>query len=138
MSFINTIDGIIRDTVFARQLVSGINNLYTFESSARFFLLQSDKSIILLYDESQDGAGVVDQVANFRNYLNYISISCDKLKDKYLQVGYGEKSIANFVHQTNTCISGGTSHIYSSMARNVPITPINYNKRLTTWPPGLG
>jgi opacity protein-like surface antigen len=126
MGFINTIDGNKRDTVFARQLVSGRNNLFTFETSARFFLLQSDTSIILLYDESQDGAGTVDRVANFRNYLNYISITCDRLKDKYLQVGYSEGSIAKFVQQTNTCVSGESSHIYGSPAQKLTITPIIY------------
>lgn len=81
--FSNTIDGNKMDTVFARQLVSGRYNFFTFETSARFFLLQKDTSIYLLYDESQDGAGTVDRVGNFRNYLNFISVTCDQRKNRY-------------------------------------------------------
>jgi hypothetical protein len=127
IGFRNTIEGNRLDTVFAMQLVSGSNNLFTFVTSARFFLLQTDTSMILLYDESQDGAGTVDRVGNFRNYLNFISISCDKLKDKYLQVGYSEKSVANFVQQTNNCISGeSTSLIYGPTKQKLTMTPIVY------------
>src|SRR5664279_4490596 len=94
--FSNTTNGNIMDTVFARQLVSGAYNLFTFMGSARFFLLQKDTSIYLLYDESQDGAGQIDRVGNFRNYLNFISVSCERLKNQYKDVGFSESSIADF------------------------------------------
>ena len=42
IQFSNTIEGNLMETVFARQLVSGDYNLFTFVTSARFFLLQKD------------------------------------------------------------------------------------------------
>ena len=122
--FRNTTEGDLMDTVFARQLVSGDYNLFTFVTSTRYFLLQKDTSIFLLYDESQDGAGNIDRVGNFRNYLNFISVSCDQLKDRYKQVGYGEKSIADFVQQTNNCVSGKSSQEYGHTRQKLTITPI--------------
>ena len=79
--FSNTIDGNKKDTVFARILVYGTYNLFTFVRSDRFFLLQKDTPIYLIYDEAQLGSGEIDRVGNFRNYLNFISVSCENLKD---------------------------------------------------------
>jgi len=123
ISFRNTINGNRMDTVFARQLVSGTYNLFTFEKSDMFFLLQKDTSIFLLYDESQDGAGEIDLVGNFRNYLNFISVPCESLKDRYKSVGYSENSIGEFVQKTNNCISG-SSQVYSRNKQKLEITPI--------------
>lgn len=92
--------------------------------SDRFFLLQRDTVIYLLYDESQLGSGEIDRVGNFRNYLNFISVSCESLKDRYKDVGYSEMSVAAFVQQTNNCISGESSHIYGQNKQKLKITPI--------------
>lgn len=121
--FNNTVSGSRMDTVFARQLVSGEYNLFTFVTSDRFFLLQKDTSLYLLYDESQDGSGTIDRVGNFRNYLNFISVPCENLKDKYKGIGYSENSLADFVQKTNNCISGGSSRIYGQKQK-LEITPI--------------
>jgi hypothetical protein len=122
--FNNTANGNMLDTVFARQLVSGTYNLFTFVKSDRFFLLQKDSTIYLLYDESQLGSGEINRVGNFRNYLNFISVPCESLKDQYKDVGYSEKSVATFVQQTNNCISGESSRMYSQSKQKLKITPI--------------
>ena len=122
--FHNTTDGNKMDTTFAKQLVSGQYNLFTYMKSARrFFLLQKDTSIYLLYDELFRNSGEIDQVANYQNYLNFISVPCDKLKNKYTQVGYDEKSIADFVQETNNCISGGSSVSYYQKQKTI-MTPM--------------
>lgn len=121
--FINTSEENAIDTVFGRLVVSGTYNLFTFVGSARFFLLQKDTSIYLLYDESQLGSGEIVRQSNFRNYLNFISVPCNDLKDQYKDVGYSENSIGDFVQKTNNCISGQSSRMYSHNQK-LQITPI--------------
>jgi len=112
------------DTVFAKQLVSGEYNLFTYMKSARrFFLLQRDITVYLLYDAVFRSSGETDQVANYQNYLNFISISCDKMKNQYANVGFDEKSMADFVQQTNNCISG-TSSVSYYQEQKMTITPL--------------
>jgi hypothetical protein len=122
--FINTINENVKDTVFARLLVAGVYNLFTFVESSRFFLLQKDTSIYLLYDEFQLGSGEIVREGNFRNYLNFISLPCDNLKDEVKNVGYSEKNIGDFVQKTNHCISGESSLVYSHNKQKLLITPI--------------
>ena len=112
------------DTVFAKQLVSGEYNLFTYMKSAhRFFLLQRDTTVYLLYDAVFRSSGETDQVANYQNYLNFISISCDKMKNQYANVGFDEKSMADFVQQTNYCNSG-TSSVSYYQKQKMTITPL--------------
>jgi hypothetical protein len=121
--FLNTSKGNTADTTFAKQLVSGLYNLFTYTNgSRRFFILKKDTTIYLLYDELM-GSGEMEQAANYQNYLYFISINCDKLKNMSKQVGYNEKSISNFVQETNNCISGGSSVIYFQKQK-VVVTPI--------------
>ena len=125
VQFLNTSKGNIKDTTFARQLVSGLYNLFTYlnNDGRRFFLLRKDTSINLLYDNLLSNTGEVEQTGNYQNFLNFISIPCDKLKDKYKQVGYDEKSISDFIQATNNCLSGGTSVTYLTKQK-VTVTPI--------------
>jgi hypothetical protein len=111
--FLNSSKGNTADITFAKQLVSGLYNLFTYTNGARrFFILQKDTTIYQLYDEFVSTTGEIEQGANYQNYLYFISIPCDKLSNKSKQVGYDEKSIADFVQETNNCISGGSSLSY--------------------------
>jgi hypothetical protein len=122
--FLNTTKGNTADTTFAKQLVSGEYNLFTYTNgSRRFFILQKDTTIYLLYDELFLNTGEIEQAANYQNYLYFISIPCDKLKNKSKQIGYDEKSISDFVQETNNCISGGSSVSYYKKQK-MAITPI--------------
>jgi hypothetical protein len=121
--FRNTIEGNRKDTVFVRQLVAGEYNLFTYlKSTRRYFLLQKDTSLYLLYDESFRSSGEVEQVSNYQNYLNFISVPCDKLKNKYTQIGYDEKSISDFVLATNNCNSAGSSTSFYQKQKMI-VTP---------------
>ncbi len=111
--FLNTSTGNTIDTAFARLLVSGEYNLYTyFNNGRRFFLLQKDTNINQLYDDLISTSGETDKAGNYQNFLNFISLSCDKLKNKYKRVGYNEKSLSDFIQETNNCLSGGMSVSY--------------------------
>ncbi len=111
--FLNTSKGNTIDTTFAMQLESGAYSLFTYANNGRrFFLLQKDTSISLLYDNLYSTTGDVEQAANYQNFLYFISIQCDKLKNKYKQVGYDMKSISDFVQKLNNCVSGGTAVSY--------------------------
>jgi hypothetical protein len=113
LRFLNRSKGNTIDTTFARQLVSGEYNLYTYlHNGRRFFLLQKDTSINQLYNDLVSNTGEVEQAGNYQNFLNFISVPCDKLKDKYMRVGYNEKSLSDFIQETNNCLSGGTSVSY--------------------------
>jgi hypothetical protein len=121
--FLNTSKGNMPDTTFAKQLVSGLYNLFTYTNGARrFFILQKDTTIYLLYDELISSTEI-EQAANYQNYLYFISVPCDKLKNMSKQVGYNEKSISDFVQETNSCISGQSSVIYFQKQK-IKITPI--------------
>jgi hypothetical protein len=65
----------------------------------------------------------VEQLANYQNYLNFISVPCESLKNKYTQISYDEKSISDFVLATNNCISGGSSRSFYQKQKAV-LTPI--------------
>lgn len=122
--FLNGSKGNIPDITFAKQLVSGLYNLFTYTNGARrFFILQKDTTIYQLYDELVSTTGEIEQGANYQNYLYFISIPCDKLNNKSKQIGYDEKSIADFVQETNNCISGGSSVSYFKKQK-MAITPI--------------
>ncbi|HEV3412263.1 MAG TPA: hypothetical protein VG101_07285 [Puia sp.] len=125
IQFLNTSKGNIKDTVFARELVSGSYNLFTYSDNNErlFFLLQKDTTINLLYNDFVSSTNDLEQTGNYQNFLNFISISCDKLKNEYQRVAYNEKSISDFVQKTNNCISAGSSLRYYKNQKTV-VTPI--------------
>src|SRR6202000_337838 len=114
--FLNTANGNARDTVFARQLVSGTYNLFTFlnGNGRRFFLLQKDTGVNLLYSDLAANTDGIDQAGNYQNFLLFLSLQCDKLKDRYKQVAYNEKSMADFVRGADDCMAGGSTVTYGT------------------------
>jgi len=122
--FLNGSKGNTPDITFAKQLISGVYNLFTYTNGARrFFILQKDTTIYQLYDELVSTTGEIEQGANYQNYLYFISVPCDKLNNKYKQIGYDERSIADFVQETNNCISGGSSVSYFKKQK-MAMTPV--------------
>jgi len=104
--FLNTAQDSVMETAFVKQLVKGEYSLYSYSKEDMvFYLLQKDTTVSFLYDRVTDNLGEIKQEGNYMNYMNLISINCEKLTNMYSRLVYNEKDLADFVLKVDNCSS---------------------------------
>ncbi len=117
--FMNTAQDSALETAFVKQLVKGEYSLYSYSKNDMvFYLLQKDTTIYFLYDRVTDNLGEIKQEGNYMNYLNLISVGCDKLANMYSKVVYNEKDMAEFVVRADNCSSNDKAINYYQKAKS--------------------
>lgn len=118
--FLNTAQDSEMETAFVKQLVNGEYSLYSYsKDDLVFYLLQKDTTVYFLYDRVTDNLGEIKQEGNYMNYLNLISINCEKLNNMYSRVVYNEKDLADFVLKVDNCSSNGKAISYFQKPKSV-------------------
>src|ERR1700685_2784639 len=111
--FLNTSGDTLVETAFVKLLVTGEYNLYYYIKPDRnFYLLQKDTTIYFLYNRVTQSSGEILQEGNYLNYLNLISVPCEKLSNHYDQVGFDDKEMSDFVLKVDNCTSGSATSFY--------------------------
>jgi hypothetical protein len=106
LHFLNTAQDSVMETAFVKQLVKGEYSLYSYSKDDQvFYLVQKDTAIYFLYDRFTSALGEIDKEGNYLNYLNLISINCEKINQTYTSVGYSEKNLADFIQKVDDCSS---------------------------------
>jgi hypothetical protein len=91
-------------TYYARLLVSGEYDLYSFTERDRlFFLVRKDTSYHLLFDDDIH-VGAYNK-GNFRNELNFFSAFCETSKNGIENMVYGEHSMMEFFQKLDACLA---------------------------------
>lgn len=98
------------NTVFAKALLKGYNQLFTYvKTDRRYFIIKTQQdSTYLLYDDFYTYSGSDIQSGNFKNVLMLISKNCDKLKIQLERLNYSESEILSFTKQANNCVAPGS------------------------------
>jgi opacity protein-like surface antigen len=99
------------NTVFAKALLKGYNQLFTYvKTDRRYFIIKTQEdSTYLLYDDFYTYSGSDIQRGNFKNVLMLISKNCEKLKIQLERLNYSEADILSFIKQANNCIAPGSN-----------------------------
>jgi hypothetical protein len=117
--FLNTAQDSVMETAFVKQLVKGEYSLYSYSKDEQvYYLLQKDTSVYFLYDRVTDNLGEIKQEGNYMNYLNLISVGCEKLSNMYSRVVYSDKDLANFVLKADNCSSNEQATNYYQKAKS--------------------
>jgi hypothetical protein len=105
ISFNNvSLDQPVVQTHYARLLVSGEYDLYSFTERDRlFFLVRKDTSYRLLFDD--DIHVGTDNKGNFRNELNFFSVFCETSKNGIESMVYGEQSMMQYFQKLDACLA---------------------------------
>ncbi len=118
--FLNTAQDSVMETAFVKQLVKGEYSLYSYSKDELvFYLLQKDTTVYFLYDRVTDNLGEIKQEGNYMNYLNLISINCEKMNKIYTGVVYNEKNLSDFVLRVDNCYSNGKAIDYYHKPKSV-------------------
>jgi hypothetical protein len=118
--FLNTAQDSVMETAFVKQLVKGEYSLYSYSKAELvFYLLQKDTTVYFLYDRVTDNLGEIKQEGNYMNYLNLISINCEKINKIYTGVVYNEKNMADFVLKVDNCSSNEKAISYYQKQKSV-------------------
>jgi len=98
-------DTTLEKTCFARQLVYGEYNLYTFlEADKKYFVIKASDSSYFIYNTTYTGLGVVDEPGNFLETIRIISAPCQQLTSISDRFAYAEKDMIRFVLDLNHCL----------------------------------
>jgi outer membrane protein W len=107
IEFLNTINK-MRMNAFAKQLVTGEYDLFSYATADRkFYLLRKDTTDYFIYDRVTRANGEIDQEGNYLNILHFISVSCNKIAGIYDRVGYNDKDMTAFILKVDNCLSSG-------------------------------
>ena len=114
MRFENTsLDKPAPDSCFARQLVGGNYELYTFtKDERRFYLVIHDTITYLLYNTVYSSRAEYEQVGNYMSRLSLLMRDCEKLRNHYQTVGYDTKDMSGFFFELNNCLAPGSAANY--------------------------
>jgi hypothetical protein len=119
MHFLNTAQDSVMETAFVKQLIRGEYSLYSYsKEDLVFYLLQKDTTVYFLYDRVTDNLGEIKQEGNYMNYMNLISVSCEKLSNMYSRVLYNEKDLTDFVLKADNCSSNEKATSYYQKAKS--------------------
>lgn len=89
---------------YARLLVSGEYDLYSFTERDRlFFLVKKDTSFHLLFDDDIHTGTYIK--GNFRNELNFFAAFCESVRNQIEPMVYGEHSMMEFFQKLDACLS---------------------------------
>ncbi len=105
ISFNNvSLDQPVVQTHYARLLVSGEYDLYSFaENDHLFFLVRKDTAYRLLFDDDIH-VGTYNK-GNFRNELNFFSAFCEPVRGGIENMVYGEHSMMEFFQKLDACLA---------------------------------
>ncbi|HXB29846.1 MAG TPA: hypothetical protein VNW49_08510 [Puia sp.] len=118
--FLNTAQDSVMETAFVKQLVKGEYSLYSYSKDELvYYLLQKDTTVYFLFDRVTDNLGEIKQEGNYLNYLNLISINCEKLNKNYAGMGYNDKNLADFVLKADNCSSDEKAVSYYQKPKSV-------------------
>jgi hypothetical protein len=93
-------------TCFAKLLVSGEYDLYSFtDDQGLFFLGRKDTTLYLLFDDDLRTVPFVN--GNFRNELNFFAVGCESLRSGIESINYSEQSITSFFRKLDECANPG-------------------------------
>ena len=107
IGFLNTIEK-TRVSAFAKQLVKGEYDLFSYATADRkFYLLRKDTNDYFIYDRITRPNGEVDEEGNYLNILHFISVGCNKIAAIYDRVGYNDQDITAFILKVDNCLSSG-------------------------------
>jgi hypothetical protein len=99
-----SLDQPVVQTHYARLLVSGEYDLYSFTERDRlFFLVRKDTSYRLLFDDDIH-VGSYNK-GNFRNELNFFAVFCESSKNGIEKMVYGEHSMMEFFQKLDACLA---------------------------------
>lgn len=100
-----SLDQPVFQTHYARLLVSGEYDLYSFtEKDVLFFLVRKDTSFHLLFDDDSHVVGS-NVKGNFRNELNFFAAFCESVRGGIESMVYGEQSIMQFFQKLDACLA---------------------------------
>jgi opacity protein-like surface antigen len=92
------------ETGFARLLVSGEYDLYSFyNSSVLFFLVRKDTTFTLLFDDDIHTLPVVS--GNFRNQLNFFAVGCEAMRSHIESMVYSESNLMSYFKDLDACLN---------------------------------
>jgi hypothetical protein len=89
---------------YARLLVSGEYDLYSFTEKDRlFFLVKKDTSFHLLFDDDIHVGTYIK--GNFRNELNFFAAFCESIRNQIEPMVYGEHTMMEFFQKLDACLA---------------------------------
>jgi hypothetical protein len=98
------------DTAFAKQLVKGNYELYTFlKAERRFYVVKKDTLTYFLYNTLLDNHGEVIQQGNYSSRLVLLQRACGKPAFQNRSIEYGQKEMTNLFIDLNNCIAPGSA-----------------------------
>jgi hypothetical protein len=111
VAFLNTAkENPEKDLSFAKQLVTGTFELYTFvDAERRFYIAKRDTSAALLYDAAYGSANEPVQPGNYMSRLTLMANECKSVVSSLQVVGYSQHDMTGFFVKLNNCVSPGSS-----------------------------
>jgi hypothetical protein len=99
-------DGNSQVTYFAKYLLRGYYNLYTFrKKDLQYFLVKQDDKVYFLYDDIITSSGIYNTKGNYKNILLFLSQSCKKMADQISNARYAGSDLISFISKLNDCIA---------------------------------
>lgn len=114
VSFLNTsLDNPALDSCFAKQLVTGKYNLYTFSrKERRFYVVIFEKNAQLLFDNFYTNLGDPVQDGNFATRMRLIMNQCPEVSLKYQSFEFGQKQMAGYFENLDRCLAPASARSY--------------------------
>jgi opacity protein-like surface antigen len=115
ISFQNTTTGdAVTDSSFAKLLVSGFYELYTFErNDRRYYIVKNSAQSYLLYTNSYTQQGEVEIQGNYVSRLQILEGECKEMTTRTDGLGYDQQTMSKFVSELDECLSPGkTQNLY--------------------------
>ncbi len=115
VDFINAAgDSAIDERCFAKLLVKGFYDLYSFiEDERTYFVITIDSSSYFIFNSVFTSNGELRKEGNYISRLDQFAAECDRNDLNAERISYSEKDIAGFVTGLDTCLAPG-------------IIPVNY------------
>ena len=114
IKFLNTsLDNAEQDSCFAKQLVLGKYELYTFiRKDRRFFIVRSGESTQLIFDSYFTNMGDALQDGNFATRMRLIMNECPEVSRKYQLFEYGQKQMTGYIESLDKCLEPASVKSY--------------------------
>ena len=121
ISYLNTsLDSPAASTDFAKQLVLGKYELYTFQKKERrFYIVRSGDHTQLLFDTQYTNYGDVVQEGNYNSRLRLILNECPKVSLNYRTLEYGQKQMTDYIERLDHCLAPASVKIYYHKAKTL-------------------
>jgi Outer membrane protein beta-barrel domain len=107
VSFLNTsLDNAQQDSCFAKQLVLGKYELYTFtRKEKRFYIVRSGNNAQLIFDTYYTNMGDAVQEGNFLTRMRLIMNECPEVSRKYQSFEFGQKQMTGYIESLDRCLA---------------------------------